>query len=89
MSLNEEKTMKRTTKTSIILLTSLLGLTLVAAQVTPPALLNYQGVLRDDQDVPLEGSYDMTFEFYDGDGDVDFKDLAMLLDEWLKERLFP
>lgn len=33
-------------------------------QAVPPALVNYQGVLRDSQDAPLTGSYDMTFRLY-------------------------
>jgi len=32
--------------------------------VTPPRYINYQGVLRDDAGVPLNGDYDMTFTFY-------------------------
>jgi hypothetical protein len=33
--------------------------------VEPPALLNYQAVLRDAAGAPLSGSYDMTFRFFD------------------------
>ncbi|HET8948805.1 MAG TPA: hypothetical protein VFQ07_17635 [Candidatus Polarisedimenticolia bacterium] len=33
--------------------------------VEPPALLNYQGVLRDAAGAPLSGSYDMVFRFFD------------------------
>ena len=29
----------------------------------PPSLVNYQGVLRDQDDKPLTGAYDMTFRF--------------------------
>jgi hypothetical protein len=32
---------------------------------TPPALVNYQGVLRDNNDKPLNGPYDMLFRFMD------------------------
>jgi hypothetical protein len=32
---------------------------------TPPALLNYQGVLRSATDQPLTGSYDVVFRLYD------------------------
>ena len=32
-----------------------------------PDLLNYQGVLRDASDNPLDGSYDMIFNFYNAD----------------------
>jgi len=34
---------------------------------TPPVLVNYQGVLRDQSDKPLSGSYDMLFRFMDAD----------------------
>ena len=34
---------------------------------TPPTLVNYQGVLRDQNDKPLSGAYDMTFRFMDAD----------------------
>jgi hypothetical protein len=33
--------------------------------VSPPALINYQGVLRSAADEPLTGTYDMTFRFFD------------------------
>jgi len=32
---------------------------------SPPALVDYQGVLRGATDEPLTGSYDMTFRFFD------------------------
>jgi hypothetical protein len=32
---------------------------------SPPDLVNYQGVLRDTSDAPLDGDYDMVFRFYD------------------------
>ncbi|HYV86853.1 MAG TPA: hypothetical protein VFB49_13150 [Patescibacteria group bacterium] len=35
------------------------------AATSPPALLNYQGVLRDAADKPRNGSFDMTFRFFD------------------------
>lgn len=41
----------------------ILGLCVFAA--TPPALINYQGVLRDVSGNPSTGSYDMIFRFYD------------------------
>ena len=34
------------------------------AAATPPALVNYQGVLRDSGGNPLTGSYDMAFRFF-------------------------
>ncbi len=38
------------------------ALTTLAA--SPPDLLNYQGVLRDAADTPLDGTYDMIFSFH-------------------------
>ncbi|HKQ98805.1 MAG TPA: hypothetical protein VJV75_13085, partial [Candidatus Polarisedimenticolia bacterium] len=38
---------------------------LQATAATPPALVNYQGVLRNAQDLPQNGSFDMTFRFFD------------------------
>jgi hypothetical protein len=44
--------------------------TLVVVQAAaPPQLINYQGVLRDDQGAPLDGAYDMVFRLYDAPGD--------------------
>jgi hypothetical protein len=40
---------------------------LAFAQATPPALVNYQGVLRDASDDPLDGTYDMRFLFFNDD----------------------
>jgi len=40
------------------------GLTLAAV---PPALVNYQGVLRDNLGNPLSGTYDMVFRFHSAD----------------------
>jgi hypothetical protein len=37
----------------------------IAFPATPPSLVNYQGVLRDNNDKPLSGSYDMLFRFMD------------------------
>ena len=46
-------------------------LVLLLATVTqaavPPALIHYQGVLRDDNDVPLDGTFDMVFRFFDAE----------------------
>ena len=39
------------------------GVVLINA-ATPPGLINYQGVLRDDTGAPLDGSYDMVFTFF-------------------------
>jgi len=41
------------------------------AQATPPDAMNYQGVLRDSDDRPLEGSYSMIFRFFDADSGGD------------------
>ncbi|PYQ11410.1 MAG: hypothetical protein DMH00_08235, partial [Acidobacteria bacterium] len=40
-------------------------LTASANAATPPALVNYQGVLRDATDKPRNGTFDMTFHFFD------------------------
>jgi hypothetical protein len=40
-------------------------LTAPAVAVTPPNLVNYQGVLRDASGNPLSGSHNMVFRFYD------------------------
>lgn len=46
-----------------------LGLVISAVALTfaasPPELINYQGVLRDAEDKPLIGKFDMTFRFFD------------------------
>lgn len=38
---------------------------LTPAATSPPALLNYQGVLRDAADKPRNGTFDMTFRLFD------------------------
>src|SRR5437867_1117809 len=38
-----------------------------ARAATPPTLVNYQGVLRDQNDKPLSGTYDMLFRLMDAD----------------------
>jgi hypothetical protein len=60
--------------------TALLGVGLAFAQATPPALVNYQGVLRDVSDDPLDGTYDMRFFFFSDDtaGDEIFIDEHLL-----------
>lgn len=37
----------------------------MATAATPPPFLNYQGVLRDANGVPITGTRDMTFRFFD------------------------
>ena len=51
-----------------VVLAGLLFSVVPTLAATPPTLLNYQGVLRDSQDKPRTGSFDMTFRFYDADG---------------------
>jgi hypothetical protein len=41
---------------------------LPALPAEPPSLLNYQGVLRDASDLPLEGSFNMIFRFWSAPG---------------------
>lgn len=48
----------------LFLVLAVSGLALADA---PPALLNYQGVLRSASDAPLSGPYDMTFRLYSAD----------------------
>ena len=42
-----------------------LGSMSLASAADPPELVNYQGVLRNSMDVPLDGSFAMTFRFFD------------------------
>ncbi len=51
-------------KAVLILLTCVMFVTLLLAAATPPALVNYQGVLRDGTGAPQAGSFDMVFRFY-------------------------
>lgn len=37
------------------------------AQVDPPDLISFQGILRDSAGEPLSGTFDMVFSFYDAD----------------------
>jgi hypothetical protein len=47
----------------------ILGLVLAAAALAgPPKLVNYQGVLTDDDELPLQGSYDLLFKVYADSG---------------------
>ena len=41
----------------------LLGLAPIALAADPPALVNYQGVLRDEAGQPRDGAFDMVFRF--------------------------
>ncbi|UCF80833.1 MAG: hypothetical protein JSV08_10100 [Acidobacteriota bacterium] len=52
-------------KNTAICLAMFAAATLAFAQAAPPDLVNFQGVLRDSSDAPLDGAYDMTFRFFD------------------------
>jgi len=45
----------------------LLFVALPALAADPPALTNYQGVLRDAADAPLTVDFDMVFRFFDAE----------------------
>jgi len=53
--------MKRTIPAVLVSVFIAAGVTL--GQAVPPAFVNYQGVLRDNNDRPLTGSYDIVFHF--------------------------
>jgi hypothetical protein len=72
--------MNKTTRWMV--LAAMLWLFLPALAVDPPGLMNYQGVLRDDNDVPLAGTYDMIFRFFD-DADPAAPENEILVDEHL------
>jgi hypothetical protein len=55
------------------------GVTLAA---DPPGLINYQGVLRNADDEPLDGTYDMIFRFFD-DADPADPENEIFVDEHL------
>ncbi|MCP3982717.1 MAG: hypothetical protein GY716_25785 [bacterium] len=57
--------MRRNTLIATLLV---LGAALSATAAEPPGLVNYQGVLRDASGLPIDGSRDMVFRFYDADG---------------------
>ncbi|GAG27338.1 unnamed protein product, partial [marine sediment metagenome] len=66
-----EQTMKKTihsARTLTILSAVVLAVSGMAIAAVPPALVNYQGVLRDNLDNPLDGDHDMVFRFFDADG---------------------
>ena len=50
--------------TAAVLACTLASPTNLVKAATPPARINYQGVLRNAAGDPLNGSYDMTFKFY-------------------------
>ncbi len=51
------------------LVAGVMGLTgsIPAQAATPPSIVNYQGVLRDQNGNPLTGTYDMVFRFMDAE----------------------
>jgi hypothetical protein len=61
-----EGTMKR--HVIILIVGSILGVFGAASAASPPGYIHYQGVLRDAAGAPLDGTRDMVFRFYDGDG---------------------
>src|SRR5262245_58663271 len=53
------------TLVSFMVLVVWCSLPVSASDIIPPSRMNYQGVLRDQNSVPLSGTYDMTFRFFD------------------------
>ncbi len=59
----------RTIKNLMMLVAFFVAFCGAAVAATPPDLVNYQGVLRDNTDAPEGGSFEMIFHFYeDGQG---------------------
>ena len=54
---------------SVLLIVALLITGQVVAQSTPPEVINYQGVLRNADGSPREGSHDMVFRFFEVETD--------------------
>ena len=48
----------------VFLATTVVGM---AQAMQPPDLINYQGVLRDAADKPLDGTFPMVFHFFDAE----------------------
>src|SRR4030095_691563 len=71
--MNGVRAMKRS-----LLVLFLMGLAVDSFAVAPPALVNYQGVLRNALNAPQSGNFDMQFVFYD-DADPDCGDGLLLL----------
>jgi hypothetical protein len=59
--------MKNRMKRPVMILAIALCAGHVIGGATPPDLINYQGVLRDASDRPLDGDYDMVFRFYNAE----------------------
>ena len=58
--------MRRATMTMVIGSAALLAAA-AAWAASPPALVNYQGVLRDGDGAPLSGTFTMEFRFFDAE----------------------
>ncbi|PYQ11412.1 MAG: hypothetical protein DMH00_08245 [Acidobacteria bacterium] len=57
--------MRNSAPLSLLALLSALAAPVLLSAATPPVLVNYQGVLRDATDKPRNGTFDMTFHFFD------------------------
>lgn len=55
----------RTAALALALALALAGTAPAPLAATPPQLVDYQGVLRDSEGQPLDGTFDMTFRFFD------------------------
>ena len=65
-TLRRNDEMKRMNLATLLAAWLVCGLSATALFAAPaPDALNYQGVLRDNAGAPLDGSFDMTFRFYD------------------------
>jgi hypothetical protein len=54
----------RSVRAKMILALIALALTSFVPAADPPELINYQGVLRNSVDEPLNGIFSMTFRFF-------------------------
>ena len=72
-----------------IFTTLTVGLLVVSAVLaaSPPGYVNYQGVLRDASNAPIDGLEDMVFRFYDTDGEPGCVGGTLLfVDAWGREK---
>jgi hypothetical protein len=53
---------------SIVVLALAVSCSAVGAGTVPSPFINYEGVLRDASDAPLDGTFEMTFRFFDTPG---------------------
>ncbi|MCP3982718.1 MAG: hypothetical protein GY716_25790 [bacterium] len=56
-------------RSGLLVVQVLLCLATFAHAAEPSGLMNYQGVLRDSSGIPIDGSREMVFRFYDASGD--------------------